>query len=277
MLYPVLSKPLPNRVTLELTNNCNRSCPGCPRHKMTYPQGCMSEELYTKILGQLPQKTVIVPFFRGESLLHPQFANMMKKLKGFGTVQLATNGDLLNNKNTDAIVKSCSFASLSLHSFMKDNADYLSFLRAAKHEDVTTQISILENLIPQGQKQPFIESWLRYVDRVRIYQEHSHNGFGDSQQPNSLDPNLPCHKPFTDMVVYWDGKVALCNHDWNNTEPLGDLNTQSIEEVWHGLTYSAVRDYNLEGQRSQIRSCQHCQQWTSTYLPNRIIGELYTN
>ena len=174
------------------------------------------------------------------------------------------------------MLNNCSFVSLSLHDLAIKNA-WLTFLQKAKNEGVTTQVSILDTLIPQEQKSKFIQSWLRHADRVRIYQEHSHNGFGDLEKPMIIDPNLPCHKPFEDMVVYWDGKVALCNHDWNNTEPLGDLNTQSIKEVWNGLTYSGIRDYNLEGQRCQIKSCHDCAQWMAPYLPNKMIGELYTN
>jgi hypothetical protein len=39
----------PKRVTIELTNRCNRACIGCPRHKMRYPQGYMTPELFYKI------------------------------------------------------------------------------------------------------------------------------------------------------------------------------------------------------------------------------------
>jgi radical SAM protein with 4Fe4S-binding SPASM domain len=56
------------------------------------------------------------------------------------------------------------------------------------------------------------------------------------------------------MVVYYDGKVALCNHDWNTQLKLGDLNHQTITNVWTGEAYQKVRRLP----RSQVASCQDC-------------------
>ena len=266
-----MEKKLPNRVTLELTNRCNRACEGCPRHKMAYPLGDMDISLLTDIVEQLPPETVIVPFFRGESLLHPRFADAMEKLRKFNTVQLATNGDYLTMQHQHAITASCSFVSLSLHSLARPRP----FLPAAKNEGVTTQVSILETLLPAN-KMDYVNAWLKCVDRFRIYKEHSHNGFGDITDGGE-DVGWACMKPFREMVVYWDGKVALCNHDWGNQHPLGDLNIQSVKKVWNGPAYHRVRKLHSEGFRRKAPSCQDCDFWMVSYLPNKMFGELYTN
>ena len=61
----------PNRITIELTNQCNVSCTFCPRQQVPMEIGFMKKELYYKIIDEaarhLPIKIVI--FFRGESLL----------------------------------------------------------------------------------------------------------------------------------------------------------------------------------------------------------------
>lgn len=238
------------------------------------PLGFMSWQLYTKILDQLPSNIVIVPFFRGESLLHPQFVDAMEKLKKFKEVQLATNGDMLHHiPTTTAILNVCTFVSVSLHKFkLKPTYDDISeFLHSAKNEDVTTQVSILETLIPQEKKQEFIEAWLQIVNQVRIYEEHSHIGYGDILR-KIKDNDNPCLKPFNDMVVYWDGKIALCNHDWQNSQPLGDLNTQTINEVWSSEAYQTIRNKHKEGKRRQVQSCRNCDFWSK-----QTFGELYTN
>lgn len=258
---------LPKRVTIELTNRCNRNCNGCPRHKMAYPQGDMKLELLEKIVNQLPPSTVIVPFFRGEALLHPKFPIAMRYLCKFKTVQFATNGDYLTEDNKRAIKDTCTFTSLSLHSFRypEDNS-----------YEIFNQVSILETLIPQQKREKFIREWLNHVERVRIYKQHSHKGFGDVYIPVK-DNRQCCMKLWNETVVYWDGKVALCNHDWDNSDSLGDLNVQSVRHVWNGMAYRRVRWKHANGLRRKVFSCKDCDYWMTSYLPNKIFGELYTN
>ena len=244
---------------------------------MTYPQGDMSWQLFAKVIEQLPKSTIVVPFFRGESLLHPRFADMMVNLRKFGDVQFATNGDNLTGPNIDAILETCSFVSLSLHSFKYPRqTGNISFFYRALGNGVKTQVSILDSLVPKRKKRKFVKAWRLHVDRVRIYVEHSHKGFGDVER-NVLDDGRPCVKPFEDMVVYWDGKVGLCNHDWNNGVDLGDLNVQTVAEAWNNNGYNEVRRLHQNGLRHQVASCKSCDYWMVSYLPKKMFGELYVN
>ena len=266
---------LPKRVAIELTNRCNRTCRECPRNKTNYPLGNMSLKLFTSVISQLPSSTVIVPFFRGESLMYPRFVEAMKRLQRFKSVQLATNGDLLNPENRKAILDACMFISISLHNYLfpKKRGRTLKMLREANGHGLTTQVSIVETYLKDKQK--FVDEWLPYVDRVRIYVEHSHNGYGSTHLKID-DLGQPCGKPFNEMVVYWDGKVALCCHDWDNNGHLGDLNGQSVEKVWNAQPYRYVRTLHEEGFRTNVKSCENCHQWMADYTPNKILGELYT-
>lgn len=271
---------LPNRVTLELTSRCNRRCIDCPRLKTNYPLGDMSWSLFNKIINQVPSETIMVPFFRGESLIYPRFTEAMGVLQRFDTVQFATNGDYLTHDNRNAMLKTCSFISFSLHSFgyplnFKEMTD---FLVVAKEIGILTQVSILESFLINSDKQLFINKWLQYVDRVRIYVIHSRKGFGDVESHyKTIEKERPCYKPLNELCVYWDGKVALCCYDWNNIDPPGDLNIQTIEEVWCGDKYQQIRDFHKTGRLKQVNSCKDCDYWMLDYLPNKMFGELYEN
>jgi radical SAM protein with 4Fe4S-binding SPASM domain len=259
----------PKRVTIELTNRCNRHCDGCPRHKMTYPQGYMNKELFSKIINELPSSTVIVPFYRGESLLHNDFPEYMNELKKFKQVQLATNGDYLNRVNQQAILRNISFLSISLHDYRLPNrTNYLPFLKECQNKGIDTQVSILETLVSSSKKKQFKRMWLKHVNRVRIYKEHSVNGFG-SMNITEKPQGERCNKPFEDMVIYWDGNVGLCNHDWNNATPLGNVILSSISDVWQGIEYQTVRLLHENNRRSQVHTCQTC-----SFQSNIIYGEL---
>lgn len=258
---------LPKRVTIELTNRCNRNCEGCPRHKMNYPQGDINENLFTEIITQLPNTTTMVPFYRGESTLHRQFSSFLTQLHRFRDVQFATNGDYLTPQNKQAILQNVTFLSLSLHSFlMPHETRWLSFLYDCLGAGVDTQVSIVDTEVDETHRGRFITEWKQHVNRVRIYETHSQDGFGSM---NCQHPISACSKPFEDMVVYWDGKVGLCNHDWNNQTYLGDLNVQSVEEVWRGLPYEVTRSQQRLGMRGLIPSCRNC-----SFESNKIYGEV---
>ncbi len=64
-----------------------------------------------------------------------------------------------------------------------------------------------------------------------------------------------CYAPYLHMFVAWDGKVYLCCMTNGRIEPLGDLSTQSVEEVFHGPGFAAIRAQMLQ---SRLPSCHAC-------------------
>jgi radical SAM protein with 4Fe4S-binding SPASM domain len=229
----------------------------------------MNRELFNKIVAELPASTVVVPFYRGESLLHRDFVEYMQALKKFKTVQLATNGDYLNRVNQQAILNNISFLSISLHDYRLPNrTNYLPFLKECRDKGLTTQVSILETLLTDAKRKQFKRMWLKHVNRVRIYKEHSVNGFG-SMNGTETPHGIACNKPMEDMVIYWDGNVGLCNHDWNNSTLLGNIILNSISDVWSNHHYFTIRQLHQNGARHKVASCQSC-----SFQSNQIYGEI---
>ncbi len=76
------------------------------------------------------------------------------------------------------------------------------------------------------------------------------------------------------MVIYWNGDAALCNHDWDRKDPLGDLNKNSIYEIWHNRAYQRMRDAHC-GYGKLETLCEKCDHWKAFYNKERLIGELY--
>jgi radical SAM protein with 4Fe4S-binding SPASM domain len=50
-----------------------------------------------------------------------------------------------------------------------------------------------------------------------------------------------CHYPFYQILVDYDGSVLLCPHDWGKKLIAGNLNHQSVQEVWDSPTMKRVR------------------------------------
>jgi len=294
----------PLRVTVELTNHCNLDCPICPRQYLVkrpdYKEGFMDKELYQKIIDEMAEypNVALVPFFRGESLLHPEFIKMLAyaKEKGIKPIQLATNATLLNEKTSRNLLDlEIDFISFSLDASGKES--YEKIRVGANYEKVMENIeNFLVEKQERGLKRPavqvsvvkteatkekiprFISFWLKKVERVRVYEEHSTNRkFGSlKNSPDLKEERKPCLKPLSDIVIYWDGDVALCNHDWNRKEPFGNIRKESIRNVWNGKNYNEIRKRQFENRAEEDPTCKGCDHWRLYYLPKRMIGELHT-
>nr|HPG29593.1 SPASM domain-containing protein [bacterium] len=116
------------------------------------------------------------------------------------------------------------------------------------------------------------------VDRVRIYCEHSSGGnfgkVGDDSETGIQ--RKACHKPFQNIVICWDGKIALCNHDWKAEEFRFNAKTKSIMEIWNSEEYEIIRKNHNENNFSRKSVCFACDHWLEFY-DDSIKGELYLN
>lgn len=293
----------PNRITVELTNDCNVSCTFCHRQEISMDIGYMKEDLYYRIIDEMAEHLPIklVPFFRGEPLMHPEIIPFIKyaKKKGIGPIQMASNALLLDGKMQDELIES----GIDYISFSLDTIDPEIYRCSRLFGDLgissqnvrsmgvkckerkkkglpapTLQVSTInmEEYKP-GQK-AFIEEWLPYVDVVRVYEQHDEKGrLVDPQVREKLDvfdERRPCRKVFTDMIVYWDGRLALCNYDWDEHRNIGNINTMTLKEAWDSEEYEAVRNMHLCNQFDD-GICSECHHWKSDYTEKGFIGTSY--
>lgn len=288
----------PERVTIELTNSCNLECRMCPREFMSTRYGFMNSSLFKDIVDEMHECGIntLVPFFRGESLLHADFVNLIEYAKSKGmTIQLATNGTLMTKEIARALVDvQLDFISFSVDSInpeqyahIRRGSDFtklmdgienmLDEILTQKSEKPEVQISAVDTGMDENVKQEFVSFWRDRVQRIRIYPRHTSDGiFGSLQHDhNNLTNRLPCHRPFTEMVVYWDGRAVVCNHDWNSTEELGNVAVNGLMGVWNSDGYRNLRDRHLMNSFNKNEVCTNCDHWSQYYNENSLVGELY--
>lgn len=293
----------PERITIELTNQCNLNCSFCPRHLVQMEKGDMSETLFRKIIDEAAEHlpVTVVLFFRGESLLNSRIANYIHyaKAKGIGPIQLASNALLLTEEMGVKLIE----AGLDFISFSLDTNDEEVYKASRENGDLATSKRNILNFIEQcktakekGLKVPdiqvstvdieeyrngqteFVNFWRKHADRVRVYIEHS----GDGNLGSIADPELlagsrrrPCRKVYSDMIVYWNGDVALCNHDWDNKMELGNVAKQSITDIWQGERYRSIRQMHEETVFEKEIACEKCDHWKMYYLEDGFLGKVY--
>jgi sulfatase maturation enzyme AslB (radical SAM superfamily) len=263
----------PKRVELELVSDCNLRCTYCPRHHLNELTGYMDFELFQKLIDEISSypDRIIVLHRRGESLLHPDFVKMCAYIKGkFAEVQIATNGTMLDIERSKALIDSVDFVSFSLDS----PANYDKTRFPAKYKKVEekihrfldmnqgrikTQVSMVQtDETPLAEVEVFKSLWQGKVDRIRVYQEHSKNGQFGSLGDKRMN-RVPCVMPFYELLVFCDGKVGRCNHDWNG-QPMGDANELTLKEMWDSSIYEDLRNQHLNLLISDS-VCSGCDSW----------------
>ena len=282
----------PKRITLELTNFCNFNCVFCPRRFMEKETGFMDVALARKLMAEMQrwsqkyESVAVVPFFRGESLTHPKWDVLLAALHefGLGPVQLATNASLLTEDRARRLleigVDTLSFSmdtldpdvyhSLRGSDYKTSLGNVLRFLEMrAAHSGPggcrIVQVSAVQTEKNRDDMSTFVDFWRVRADRVRIYPEHSADGNPGSLPGEVADePRKPCHKVLEDMVIYWNGEVALCNHDWTRIvtgQHIGTVREAGIASVWQSPAYETIREAHRTGNLTGITPCDHCAHW----------------
>jgi len=105
-IYP----PLPRRIQLEITNNCNFNCNMCQRTYFNLPEKDMSLQTFHKALSWFSDVADIREIIFGgwgETLMNPDIINMISEVKERNyNLSITTNGFLLKCEMFDNILKS---------------------------------------------------------------------------------------------------------------------------------------------------------------------------
>lgn len=263
--------PFPLRVEIELSSVCNLRCVYCPRRYVPDLDRFQDTALFKRLIDEITQRgtRAIVLHRRGESLMHPDFAQLLEYCRGkFDEVQMATNATLMTREKIEAMVNTLTFVSFSIdlperlhrtrgadYSLVERNIDgFLEFNRNTR-----TQVSMVRTPdVTDEDVARFTDIWKDKVDRVRAYEEHSRDGAFGSLGRRRPD-RKPCVKPFTETVVLSTGHVVRCNHDWNGPS-LGDVNAASLAEVWEGEIYANLRRQH-EALEFTDETCAACDSW----------------
>ena len=264
---------LPEIVQIESTNICNAKCVFCPRDEMHRRQGIMTVELFRKIVDECADLgiTHVRMHNYGEAFIDRKLVEKVKyaKEKGISEVGLISNGSLISepvargmidagldaiNISVDASGKEVFEATRIGLKYDKviANIERLVRLRAESGKRRPKLILSFVRQNNSADEQAFIEHWRTIADKIHVTDLHNWAGTLNTES----DVNYPCYRPWLTFTVLWDGRVSLCCADFDGKTILGNLNTQTIAEIWNAETYRNVRREHLESGGPDV--CRAC-------------------
>ena len=260
--------PLPAVLLIENTNCCNAQCVMCPRETLTRKRGYMDFGLFEKIMKELSmasRKPVVHLHGFGEPLLDPLLPERIKLAKtcGIKHTYIVTNASLLFHETARKIINAgldtmkVSFYGTdepSYHATMRGLDFKVSlnnvrdFVRIRKELKKRTPKLILQYL-PQetngAKTEEFQSQWRSLLDRKAgdCLNLISLENFGGGRAYNHMGERIVsiCFYPWAALSVLFDGRAVTCCMDYNGLQGVGDLNSQSLTEIWNGPVLSAIR------------------------------------
>lgn len=229
----------------------------CPRHHIQAMSGHLTKELWRKLIDEVAEispDTIILPFWRGESLLHPNFIEFMEyALNKSLVLHISTNGHFVS-EDYSAVLAKCEFVTFSVHTY-RGYSRAKEFLSLRKVGKTTTQISFVEGEVTENILHELVASHnLGGFDSVRFYEEHSRNGIFGKLKNSVKTPRTFCPKLLDTLVVAFDGALSRCCHIWE-TENEINVNGMSIKDVWTSEHFQRIRSGYPD-----VR-CEPCDQW----------------
>lgn len=286
----------PEIFIIESTDHCNLQCVMCPRGEpnvMTRPLGLISDGLFRKILdqGEFYTDPCWLHWF-GEPLMHPGLYDQIAyaKSKGIPNLGISTNATLLTEARARRLLESpLDTINIALDGTTKDVYERVRKSSQFTFEDVMENTRRLLSLRKSlGQRKPHVvlsiivmEETKAQLRQFKAYWEghgadeilHKPYVVWANQTPEfvPLAPSEdrarlagtirehPCKFLWESVVISWNGLVVPCCFDYDAKLALGDLNTQSLDEIWNGEAYVNLRKIELE-KRNDTTLCRNCNQ-----------------
>lgn len=288
---------LPNEITIELTNNCNLRCIMCPRNKMTRPRGYMNFDLFKKIIDQSYEYTELIDLdLFGESLTHPDLIQMIEYCKSRNlNTMVSTNLTPINDKMSeeiiksglDAIIFSLDGATKETYEKIRIGADYdqavhniETFLEKKRRLGSETPYTIVQMVYMKDttkEAEAFINKWEKTsVNVVRLKPFFTLDREKSYMSALSFDTTYaPCIMLWRKLTVFWNGTVGPCCNDYDMGYVLGNLNFQSVNEIWNGRPMQELRKIHAKGDLKKVPLCRDCKPFEPGWMT--ILGSIFVD
>jgi radical SAM protein with 4Fe4S-binding SPASM domain len=273
--YPLL-------VDTELSSLCNLKCPMCytitDDFKRKVKATLMDFDLFKKIIDEIGGRVPSLRLsLRGEPTLHPQFIDCIRyaKERGIQEVSFLTNGSKLSGD----FFKEIMFAGADWITISVDGMDktYEEIRQPLKFRETLEKLANMkiikekaglhkpvikvQSVWPaiRGNVEEFYDTLTPYTDLIAFNPLIDY--LGNDGNIVYID-NFLCSQLYQRLSIGSDGSALMCSNDEENTAIIGNVQKQSIYEIWNGENLNNKRElHKLRNGFMKMGICRKC------YLP----------
>lgn len=273
--------PLFNRISIEPISFCNRSCVFCPVAWNDRGKEWMKDELYTKIVTELADLQfdgVAQLFLLSEPFIDHTLKRKAKQLREACpnvSIYISTNGDVLDKlwqRGPDHAMKALEEIYESGINVVNINSYDPGPEQLGRYRDIEQAAHERLHCKSTGHKYRWHRPGGRYlcVTDMRFNEREEIKGTDvfyirnkkerdELEQAQTKVPQKHCMRTQRHLVVLFDGKVPICCaiDPADSKLIVGDINTQSLLEVWQSEVFFKYRWFTQRAQRV-LPGCNTC-------------------
>lgn len=296
-LEEVIPLETPFIIFVDPSDACNFRCKFCPTgdtkllKSINRTPKIMDFDLYKKILRDLGEFAGPIKVLRlykdGEPLLNPHFADMVKLAKESGCileVDTTTNGSLLTpEKNLEIVEAGLDRIYISINGlsdksyleFTRKKIDFSKLVGNIKHlyenrKQCVVCVKIVGDNLSEKEQELFFDTFGNICDEISI--EHIAPCWPEFEMkeatPNQsvgiygqeINEVTVCPYIFYSISINSNGEVSLCFLDWARKLIIGDVNKNTIKQIWNNHIINEFRIMNLLEKRKEHQICGSCNQ-----------------
>ncbi len=275
------------QLQLEVAAFCDAACVFCPYPTMERARGFMKMDLFQKIMDEsvaLPLVDHITFTGLGETLLDKHLIERIRYARlrmPHIMIDIFSNGSQLTNAKVDALIDAgLSTLYVSLNATNQEKRQQIMYPHKPDYFDYDKVCAVLDYAIGRYQVKPEMKVLVKAIVSKDLFEDgdqerfdsrwngpwnrdgnsfmHLEGNWAGAVWPARTKQVTPCSRALGQIMVLWDGRVSLCCFDSEGKEILGDLNTQTIKEVFNGPKATGIRTAHWEGRRSEIPMCAEC-------------------
>ena len=268
----------PRYIQLETVTKCNAECPFCPQHEIVRSPARMPEATWKKIVDDTRGWGVTYrPFLTNEPFVDKRQAEITRYIKEndpTARVEYNTNGELMTEDLGRALLEAgVDIVRFSIDGFSPETYEpsrvgipyakvlerttrFLEIWDAEGWRDkVFTEVRMIE--VPENRHEidAYRAYWGPRCTEVLVTRLYQWPWTGQKREDVVLKP---CLKILDEMFFYSDGDATVCCWDVHGRAVIGNVNRQSVQDIWEGHAAACVREVLDDGRRDLLTLCSRC-------------------
>lgn len=275
----------PDRLVLEATNHCNRSCffCGAAQEMSNVQRGFMEWSLFLRLADQAKEisPAIVSLHAHGEPLLHPQIVEMVAELKKRELVtEIVTNGDLLTFELSQKLLHAGLDQLIISHpAISRENWQSCRTEPHSKEIDtklgealdvwqgagktVTIRCLVFKEYVPRkvASVREYLHTWLSKVAvsgvEFWLYQPWPGHVLED-QIPHIHKHAKICWPAMGNLSVSWKGEVSPCPYDVTGELVFKNQPAATLGEMYSSQEMRRFRRQTIRKAKSRHSLCKKC-------------------